>query len=191
MLSIQQAAQFLGVSPVTLRRWEQKGIIAPYRTQGNHRRYSRAQLRAIFLHEPFHPTTDHSFGQTYLYARVSTYKQKKAGNLDRQVQRLKQFHRIRYGDKEPYVVIQDYGSGLNSKRRGLLRLMRDAQHGKVARIFITFPDQLTRFGFLFLRRFFESYHIPIIVIDEAPSADLQKQLVTDMMSLIASFSGKL
>ena len=191
MLSIQQAATFLGITPPTLRRWEQQGLICPHRTQGNHRRYTQTQLRACLLHQPYAQAAQPTFGQNYLYARVSTYKQKKNGNLARQVDRLETYHRMRYGETEPYVVIQDYGSGLNSNRRGLLRLMRDAERGKVARIFITFPDRLTRFGFLFLERYFASYHISIFVIDESPSSDLQKQLVTDMMSLIASFSGKL
>src|SRR3979411_3151988 len=43
-ISIKQAAQILGVSPKTLRRWEEKGVLSPHRTMGNKRRYS---LRAV------------------------------------------------------------------------------------------------------------------------------------------------
>ncbi|MHA1818910.1 MAG: IS607 family transposase [Promethearchaeota archaeon] len=48
MLNISQAAQYLGVSPVTLRRWDKNGILKPHRTPGNHRRYSIQQLRAVY-----------------------------------------------------------------------------------------------------------------------------------------------
>jgi excisionase family DNA binding protein len=39
-----QAAQYLGVSLATIRRWTDAGHIACYRTPGGQRRFSRAQL---------------------------------------------------------------------------------------------------------------------------------------------------
>ena len=39
-VSIGRAAMLLGVSVVTMRRWDKENIIKPvYRTAGNHRRY--------------------------------------------------------------------------------------------------------------------------------------------------------
>ena len=69
--------------------------------------------------------------------------------------------------------------------------MRDARRGKVARVVITYPDRLTRFGYNYLQHYFATYQIPIIAIEEAPHKSLQEQLVIDMMALLASFSGKL
>jgi putative resolvase len=43
-LSISEAAEELGVSPSTLRRWEREGkITSPIRTPGNVRRYDLQQ----------------------------------------------------------------------------------------------------------------------------------------------------
>jgi len=42
-----QAAQYLGVSLATIRRWTDAGHIACYRTPGGQRRFSRAQLDAF------------------------------------------------------------------------------------------------------------------------------------------------
>ena len=39
-----QAAQYLGVSLATIRRWTDAGHIACYRTPGGQRRFSREQL---------------------------------------------------------------------------------------------------------------------------------------------------
>ena len=39
LLSIQEAADLLGVSTNTLRRWETEGKITSERTVGGHRRY--------------------------------------------------------------------------------------------------------------------------------------------------------
>ncbi len=47
LLTIQEAAKLLGVSPTTLRRWEERKVLLPYRTAGNQRRYSREQLLAF------------------------------------------------------------------------------------------------------------------------------------------------
>src|SRR3989338_2836436 len=44
LLSIQEAANILGVSTKTLRRWEKKGILIPIRTSGNQRRYTQGHI---------------------------------------------------------------------------------------------------------------------------------------------------
>jgi MerR family transcriptional regulator/heat shock protein HspR len=41
---ISVAAELAGVHPQTLRIYEQKGLVRPYRTQGNTRRYSEADI---------------------------------------------------------------------------------------------------------------------------------------------------
>jgi excisionase family DNA binding protein len=43
-LSIKEAAELLGVSAKTLRRWESAGKLIPERTDGGHRRYLKAEL---------------------------------------------------------------------------------------------------------------------------------------------------
>jgi excisionase family DNA binding protein len=48
-LSIHEAADYLGVSTKTLRRWESQGILTPERTPGNQRRYSLIQLQTFDL----------------------------------------------------------------------------------------------------------------------------------------------
>jgi len=39
-MTVRQAAEYLGVSPVTLRKMEKGGELVPPRTPGGHRRYS-------------------------------------------------------------------------------------------------------------------------------------------------------
>lgn len=40
-LTIKQASEYLHVTPNTLRKWEHKNIIKSFRTQGQHRRYTK------------------------------------------------------------------------------------------------------------------------------------------------------
>src|SRR5664280_1014610 len=43
-LTLSQAANLLGVHPITVRLWSDKGHIPVHRTQGNHRRYIRSEI---------------------------------------------------------------------------------------------------------------------------------------------------
>ena len=41
---IKEAAEYLGVHPESLRRWEKQGLISPMRTPGGYRIYTQEQL---------------------------------------------------------------------------------------------------------------------------------------------------
>jgi len=48
LLPIAKAAKLLGVSPITLRRWDAQGVLSPdFRTLGGSRRYSKKRLQEI------------------------------------------------------------------------------------------------------------------------------------------------
>lgn len=49
LLTVKQAAEFLGISRNTLYRYENRGYLTPLRTPTGHRRYRRSQLEE-FLH---------------------------------------------------------------------------------------------------------------------------------------------
>jgi excisionase family DNA binding protein len=44
LLNVGQAADYLGVSAASLRKWSNEGRVAVYRTPGGQRRYSREDL---------------------------------------------------------------------------------------------------------------------------------------------------
>src|SRR3989344_4641881 len=46
-LTVHEAAEYLDVSTKTIRRWEMKGYLFAYRTEGNQRRFSFSQLLAF------------------------------------------------------------------------------------------------------------------------------------------------
>ncbi len=46
---ISVAAELVGMHPQTLRVYERKGLVAPFRTPGGTRRYSRADLERLSL----------------------------------------------------------------------------------------------------------------------------------------------
>ncbi len=126
-----------------------------------------------------------------LYARVSSRDQKAKGDLDRQIERLREAA-TRLGLPEPKHVITEVASGLSNKRRGLMRLMELAERGEVTDVVITCKDRLTRFGFRYLKRFFGSHGVTLHLVNgEEERRSLQEELVDDLLAIVTSFSGRL
>ncbi|MEC8306339.1 MAG: helix-turn-helix domain-containing protein [Chlamydiota bacterium] len=48
LLSVSDAARYLGVSPSTVRRWERENKISSVRTPGGHRRFSVEDLQSLY-----------------------------------------------------------------------------------------------------------------------------------------------
>jgi len=74
-----------------------------------------------------------------LYGRVSSSRQVKSGDLKRQLSALKSHSR-----KRGHVIHKSYsdvGSGLNDKRRGLLKLLSDASLGKFEVVVVNYNDR--------------------------------------------------
>jgi putative resolvase len=191
MYSIGMAATFLGVCVKTLRRWDVKGKIACYRTIGGHRRCPLNELLRI-LEEGSHRTGEErevTPQACALYGRVSSHKQAKRGDLDRQVEKvsahaIKQEHVI-------YKIYKDVGSGLNMNRKGLWKMIQDAKRGRFSTIYINFKDRLTRFGFRYLEAYFSEFNVSIACVNELDDKTPESELVEDLVAIVHSFSGKL
>ena len=185
LLTIKQAAQYLNVSQDTMRKWDAAGKLTPLKTSGGHRRYRKSQLDAymggtVEIEEPRETVCA-------TYSRVSSNEQKQKGDLDRQSQRLSEYcakHNL-------YVkyIIKDCGSGLNDRRAGFNRLTDLIIQEKVNKVIIEHKDRLTRFQFNFIRKMFESYGCEVVVLNGTDVSN-EEELAADMMSLLASFSGK-
>jgi predicted site-specific integrase-resolvase len=60
-----------------------------------------------------------------------------------------------YAKDKGYVgmqILSDVGSGLNEKRKGLLRLLEIVTERKVSRLIVAYEGRLTRFGFGTLKK---------------------------------------
>lgn len=123
-----------------------------------------------------------------IYARVSTRDQANHGDLDRQalfiVENVKEL-------KNP-LILKEIGSGLNDNRPKLLKLLNLVMDNKVNKIYITYRDRLTRFGFNYLETICNKFNVEIKVIkDNTQETTVEQELAKDIMALMASFSGKL
>ena len=185
LLSIKDTASYLNVSQDTLRKWDKANKLKPLKTAGGHRRYD------IDILDEFIGLKQKEERETPIvcatYARVSSNEQKRKGDLDRQSQRLSEYcakHNL-------YVkhIIKDVGSGLNDNRNGFKRLTDLIITQQVNKLIVEHKDRLTRFQFNFIKKMFESYGCEVIVINGIDVSN-EEELAADIMSLLASFSGK-
>lgn len=185
--SVSQAAFLLGVCPTTIRRWDRDGKIRCIRTPGGHRRIEEAEIRRIIAGKKRRYTRKKR--GVAIYSRVSSYDQKKKGDLKRQEDKLLQY--CREHSLQVVASYSDVASGLNSKRRGLHRLFTDVCKGKISEVLVTYPDRLTRFGFDYLSSFFKSYAVKITVLEKQVEKNMKTELIDDLIAIITSFSGKI
>lgn len=127
--------------------------------------------------------------KTYLYARVSTPKQKK--DLENQVQLLKNFC-----FQNGYIIngiYQDIANGISfDKRKQFFDMLDEILSGRVNRVIITYKDRLSRVGFELFTYLFKKYGCEIIVISEIGSEKLDsEEIFEEIISLLHCYSTKL
>ncbi|MGK7876748.1 MAG: IS607 family transposase [Xenococcaceae cyanobacterium] len=179
LITIGEAAKLRGVSIDTLRRWEKKGKLKPEgRTEGGHRRYRVADLLRI---------DNPSFRYTVCYGRVSTGDKK--DDLARQMAMLETY--CRDSGWEEVYLLQDIGSGLNYKKKGLMKLVDLLQKNEVERLVITDKDRLLRFGSELIYALCESNNTQVIILNRLVDRDPETELVEDILNIITVFSARL
>ena len=127
--------------------------------------------------------------KTYIYARVSTSKQK--ADLDNQIQLLKTFC-----FQNGYVingVFSDIASGISfEKRKDFFLMLDDVLAGRVSKVVITYKDRLSRAGFGLFVYLFKKFGCEITVMSEAGSEKLDSQeIFEEIISLPHCYSMKL
>ena len=162
MFTPKQLTEKLGVSRETLRRWEVAGQLKAVKTAKGHRRY-------LYDEAPKK--------QKIIYARVSSHKQQE--DLERQIASLQK----RY---PKHTVLSDIGSGLNFKRKSLLKLLEFVFKGDVSEVVVAHRDRLSLFGFELFEFIFKQHGAILKVVDNTEvSPDSE-----DLMSLITEFSSR-
>ena len=182
-MSIGEVARHLGASIPTLRRWHRSGRLVPrFRTPGGHRRYAGDEIAELAGDR--HAEAPR---KTIAYARVSSHDQK--ADLARQAERLA-LHCAASGWSDA-EVIQDLGSGLNDRKRGLNRLLSMICRRQVDRLVLTHKDRLLRFGADLVFALCRIYGVRVVVLDDVVDAEFEQQLAADVIELMTVFTARL
>jgi len=181
------------VSTKTIRRWEADGKIKAVRTEGGHRRFEvsdlignkqNVSLGARSLGEFDSPGSHRNL--TVAYARVSSRDRK--DDLTRQKIVLEA-----YCAKQGWCfeVIADLGSGINYRKKGLIRLIKLICSYQVERLVITHKDRLLRFGSDLIFTLCEIFGTEVIIINRSQDATFESELAQDVLEVITVFSARL
>ncbi len=179
-MAIGQAAEVLGVSITTLRRWEAQGKLVPERTPGRQRRYNLLKIKP----ERFRASKDDR--KTVGYARVSSQDQR--DDLERQKQVL-ELYCARQG--WTFELISDLGSGMNYYKKGLKRLLDEILAERVGRLVITHKDRLLRFGAELVFSICEARGVEVVILNQGEDSSFEEDLAKDVLEIITVFSARL
>jgi len=126
--------------------------------------------------------------KTYIYARVSTSKQKP--DLNNQIELLKQF--CFTNGYTISGIYSDIASGISfEKRNDFFKMLDDIIDNKVERVVITYKDRLSRIGFDLFYRLFQKYNCEIVIMSEVGSEKLDRQeIFEEIVSLLHCYSMK-
>lgn len=170
--------KLLQISRSTLLRWRKEGILKATKLPSGQYDWDANSVFKIL--------NKGEVRGVYLYARVSTPKQKQ--DLENQIENLQSF-----AMKNGYQVkglYKDIASGISFERRKeffeLLDLVID---GKVSKVIITYKDRLSRVGFDLFKHLFAKYHTEIIVMSELNDKKTdQQEIFEEIISLLHAFS---
>ena len=181
-----QTARYFNVTPHTIQEWDRKGKLKSTRNKNNRRQFPREEIvRLLTENNLYHDDTNSK--HDVIYARVSTKRQADQGDLDRQITSIV----TTQPGLTNLIVLKETGSGLNDHRKQLTKLLNLILQNKVNRVYVTYKDRLTRFGYNYIQTLATAHNVQIITTNTEPNKTIQEELVQDVMSLIASFSGRL
>ena len=173
--SIGKVAQYLGVSVVTLRRWEKEGkLSSDNRTFGQHRRYDAFRIQRLFQkHKP---------KAVVGYARVSSHDQKE--DLERQADTLKRHY-------PKAMMIKYLGSGLNFNKKGLKTLLAMILNQEIDTLVLTHKDRLLRFGSELIFKLCQHFGVHIVILNDKAEQSFEETLSQDVIELMTVFCARL
>ena len=181
LLSIKQAANQLGVSVSTLRRWDETGVLVAQRTPKGHRRYDLSKINPNLTRNKVEQQR-----KTIAYARVSSHEQKP--DLQRQIEILELYCSAQGWSFE---VISDLGSGMNYHKKGLKRLLDDILDNKIDRLVLTHKDRLLRFAAELVFALCEARQVEVVIINQGENLSFEEELAQDVLEIITVFSARL
>jgi len=163
---LRVACKMLGVHADTLRKWTDDGRIGSIRTEGGQRRFDvNGYLRR-------------GGAAVVCTCRVSSAKPSFAAPA------LPEGMRREWAAAE---IVQDIGSGLDFKRKGLCSLLERALRGEKLEVVVAHRGRPARFGFEIINFVVAQTGGSVVVLDEVPLSP-EARLGADLCAIIHVFS---
>ena len=127
--------------------------------------------------------------KTFIYARVSTPKQK--NDLENQIESIKLYSAAK-GYKISGIY-KDIASGISfDKRKDFMEMLEYILKNEVERVIISYKDRLSRVGFDLFKGLFSSFGCSIeVMYDSSDKITDEKEIFEEIVSLLHCYSMKM
>lgn len=174
-----EICKLLKITPMTLCRWKKEGIIQFQKI--THKKYLY-DIDSVIKSNAYYERR-----KNVIYSRVSNSKQK--DDLKNQTKIIQEY--MASNGIIVDMIFEEIASGMNENRAQLNKLIQLVIQNKIDKIYVSFKDRLTRFGFDYFVQFFKEFGTEIVVINSTKEEDFQQELTQDLISIIHHFSMKM
>lgn len=180
-----EVSDLFQVSTKTIQKWDNKGILKFERSPTNRRVLPKETLIEYLKSKNMFYEDKSLSKRDVIYARVSTSKQQKQGDLDRQVDYILSDR----ADLKNVLILKEVKSIFDSKRKELLKLINMILNDEVNRIFITHKERLVGLGFEYIEAICKHHDVEIITIQsEQDNKSVKQELAEDIKNLLATLN---
>ena len=179
-MKANEVLKLLRITRPTLTKYVKEGLIKVEKLPNGRYKYDSESVYS-FLNKDMKR-------KTYIYARVSTSKQKP--DLNNQIELLKQF--CFTNGYTISGIYSDIASGISfEKRNDFFKMLDGIIDNKVERVVIAYKDRLSRIGFDLFYHLFQKYNCEIVIMSEVGSEKLDSQeIFEEIGSLLHCYSMK-
>ena len=177
---VGKAAKLLGVSRVTLQKWDRDGKLVANRNETNRRYYTDEQINN-FLRKP-----RIELNRIVAYCRVSSPNQRP--DLKNQRKCLEEFCKASGIANVDYL--EEIGGGLNFNRPIFLEIIHEITVGRISKLIVAHKDRLCRFGFELIKNLCDLNNCELLVVN-VEKLSPEQEMVQDLMTIIHCFSSRL
>lgn len=90
-----------------------------------------------------------------------------------------------------FEIISDLGSGMNYKKKGLIKLIKLLCSNQIDRLVIIHKDRLLRFGSELIFALCEIFGCQVIIINKSSESTFEEDLAPDVLEIITVFSARI
>ena len=179
-VTVGEASRLTGLCPHTIRKMADESSIVCYKTPAGQRRINLQSIQRMCNNSVRNQDQQTIPRTNFIYARVSTKKQ--LDDLSRQIEFLRRPEYVEY------VAVQDIGSGINFKRKGLSTILDTCLQGNIGEIVVAHRDRLCRFGYELIESLVTKAGGKITVLDDSIEKSCEQELSEDLLAIIHVFS---
>ena len=180
-ISIGEASLITGIKHYALRKIGDEKKIRCYKTPSGQRKFNLYDLQKM-LNNNSAVIEIQKIKNNFLYTRISSKKQ--LDDLFRQIEYVRNYK----PEYASYTLIQDIGSGINFKRKGIQTILDACLQRTIGEVVIAHKDRLSRFGFDLFQSIIEKAGGKITVIKNNSNKSSEEELAEDLLSIVHIFS---